>query len=68
MNTARELALLKGTLTIEVLEAKAKQLAVDTLSYNTSSTYDFKDGSLVTFITLESFDIGRVMQVQDNRI
>ena len=68
MNTAKELELLKSTLTIEALEAKAKQLAVDTLSYNTSSTYDFKDGSLVRFITLRSFDIGRVMQVQDNRV
>lgn len=68
MNTARELELLNGKLSIEALEAKAKQLAINTLHYNTSSTYDFKDGSLVTFITLKSFDIGRIMQVQDNRV
>ena len=68
MNTAGELELLKGKLTIEALETKAKQLAVGTLHYNTSNVYDFKDGSLVKFITLNSFDIGRIMQVQDNRI
>ena len=68
MNTARELEQLKGTISIKALEIKAEGLASDIHEYGDTITYGFKDGSLVRFLTLSSFDIGRIMQVQDNRV
>ena len=67
MNIARQLEQLKNTTAIATIEQQAKVLAVDITSYRNTVTYNFKDGSLIRFLTLESFDIGRILQVQDKR-
>ncbi len=72
MNIARQLEQLKSNTPIATIEYQAKRLAVNVnhhrgITTSNTSTYDFQDGSLIRFLTLESFDIGRTLQVQDKR-